>query len=1602
MPHVPGHVETEEERIRRERSEAGLTGPIPESLRRLIDVRRAQPTSTPHPTPTRPAPTPPRPPTPTPAPPAPLAPIDDPRKVRELQQRLAQVEEGRPDIAAFNEEQRRTLERQQRFAETSPDVVGQRILDPIGRFRRTSQGALLQAAARSGAAKPLPPEAPPSVPVERQPGLPIERPEIEAFNEEQRQALERQRQFAETSRDVVGQPIEQLRAALAEFEQNVAVAREQGAGRLESLRLGREAAEQQAVQFPSVSLKIPGARGPTIQAGVLGLVDFLADPTLPVPIIGIGPGGLLKGGLRGVSREIAETPLASIGRSRFPRGPLTAPTREAVREAPEAAARAVPERMPTTGQQAVADFDKAVARAEILNVIKVRRDLARESRKVADAFPEDAPEILKRAKAEESFASALERNLDEAVLQRLEGKATIKPHEMAADAAARAARAAPTVREAAREAPEAAARAVPAVRETRLPQAVPGTPEAGVQRGMLGVPDQAVTPRGAPAQQVSLDDQLRLVSRETEARVESASRLVSDLTAEVEARELSGIVRPRWAAGVTNEELAAVARQEGLNPTVPDWADAIDPVVIREAKQGFFRNPNAETLTSIRARRTQARAELKADQRALAKNPHIAASKVDDVTERIEADVARTRVLAEAAGQSPPPRAPGIPEGISGDLPPPRRPDVGLADDLQLPTHEVPQSGIMRKWEGARAAEGLAMEEWFSGGNALAKRLGFREFTEDTMRPVYEALHGERAVGTLSDAQNQLYDFARRMQFIEEEDMLAFLGQVQDEGSRTLMAFDAENLAGRFMAHPDYFPRGWKPPKSLAAQAGTSRGRLGATPSLAKPRVDATFSALLDFGLEPASWNPFAMMAMRRMAGVEYRESVKLANRLFQRGLALPRQEAPAGWRVPKVGPVFEGRPILADDGTGAITFTQPIAVPNNVADFVESAFGVPSNIPGLQAIRQWSTRAKRLKLAASHFQHIDFVGRAAGVALSPTGIRSGAPLKFPSMAKTLLNVYWSSGARNTLRRRILSDAPIYKDFNISYKMLVEEGWGVQGDLSLIRREFGDLVARATKATVDGRSVPAEVLARSTGAIKKAQEFFEGGLFDGFYREVQRYSLETFIIPWIRRTRPTATARQVAAEAAETVNTMFSTLGLWQTVLKNPDLKDFSQILIFSTNESEGLIKGALQAMSVPGAGRVRGALTGKAATASKFVPKASQAGLFREWYLGLFLSMAAMANGINFMATGKPLPAEAYRPINIDDPYAPFGVAYNSRFLSPQIPFIRGRNDQPIYLDIVGQMDTAFRWALDPVSAVASRVNVLPRAIMNQSKGSGFFGNQLDTPAKRVSQAVSDVAMPIGPGSVAGAFREQIPGGETLFPEAESRLGMAGQLLQATGPNIRSEQTGQLLDRAANEVRPGVAYRDLEPWEKDIVQDRQAVELEARTQTSIERQNEGSKFFGTLNSLDQQWEESLQTLASNIGKRLGGQMIDQRFVQNQYFELEAALRNQKEGAQAALGREFAETEPRNQGEVDIRAYFALSDQAVIQGQFITKELTRLRTQFMSKLPETRRAYVLRNINRRAELIPNKVLKLLPDVTRMRIQTSLQAREAARKRLGLR
>jgi len=858
------------------------------------------------------------------------------------------------------------------------------------------------------------------------------------------------------------------------------------------------------------------------------------------------------------------------------------------------------------------------------------------------------------------------------------------------------------------------------------------------------------------------------------------------------------------------------------------------------------------------------------------------ASSYDEAARRVEAAEIANR-LDTTAPEAPRPREEGTAFGANADLPPPRDPANALLEDLDVPSHESVKIAIMRKFDGARNAIGLELENFVTAGRQLLLRAAGRGVPIDRqgMTPLFQALHGEIPKESLSPALRQMFDQIDEVRKLEEADMKAFLENARGTEFEDYIAFDLDQFQDRMLATPDYFPQLWK---KDGVEIAT--GEIGARPGFTLPR-EGTFSEMVAQGYTPMSWDPYKMMALRKLAGVNWRETVNFLGRSKRNNLAVPVSELEnrgltKTHRVPKgVGSAFEGRLVQTTDvgGVPQSIRTPQWALPNEMASFVETMWGRrPTAYIGdkeiIGYIRKFRNGFKSAKLFASFFQHMDISLRTSASLFTLHGLKRGGPLRLPSLAARMISAQWNTGYRDTIRQRYLSTAPIkgHEDLGISYKMLVEEGLGVQGDITVIQREIADTLTDIERAT--------NPVGKAKQKIKNANEFFQSGLFDGVYREGISWSLESFIIPAIRRQHPTWNARQVAAEAASTANMMYSSLPQWQSVLKDPWVREFGQTLFFSTNETEGLLRSFFGTMVGP------------------------RKSFWLQYYGGMMLSLALFGNLINVAATGKPLPPEAYSPIDVGNPYSTFGVGYSTQFMSPQLPTwlgIVGREGSPMHLDIVGQMDTAFRVVSDPVGATAARVNVPVRAVVNQVRGTNFFGEELSV-AQRPGQLMTDLYGPIGLTSALGAITEAVPQLKTVLPEGEGRMGIRGQLLEGlAGVGMRAERTGDYLTRISTGVYgTDTNYSDLERYQKLDIRRLPQVERELglRQESALKREGAEAKYYAALDDIDAERTTKLGNLVMDI--RMG---LEDYQIKDRYYDIETYSRGRRR--QAGVDKEF-------------------------------------------------------------------------------------------------
>jgi hypothetical protein len=839
------------------------------------------------------------------------------------------------------------------------------------------------------------------------------------------------------------------------------------------------------------------------------------------------------------------------------------------------------------------------------------------------------------------------------------------------------------------------------------------------------------------------------------------------------------------------------------------------------------------------------------------------------------------RKIAEGAdgGGEPPP--PGSYTGWDPEdlTPRARASENAMGDATEINTWEPIGQDAQRLFSASRTYEAAAVAKGVREGEAFAKARGITKWTEANAMPLYRALHNpDKWLHRLSPEMQEIYyDLKRNWVYREENDMFTFLAYAAEKNAAQFK-MDMSHMASRFMAHPHYFNRIWRyfdQPEGdtinkLWKTSGTSKDpRPGFETTMEHSRNARDFDEMVDrFKFVPAMWDPYKMAAQRRMSGVEYRESIKFLTRLAERGLMdnTTVKGSDPRWAIPSGIPIMNGR--VKADGSG---MTPAVHVPTNMANWMEQVWTSPDTLfsdPVLfnKSIRQWSTISKLSKLAISPFQHIDMLWRTAGALVTPTAIysplkRGGSdrlglgglklpdrlggqsldrlsiptgrlpgPMKIPSLMVDMFKVQFFTTARQGTTDFMISPTRINKDFPLEWKDLVQKhGLNVHGDYSVLAEDMREGVLAIMQPKMvkqpDGTmkrvwlypGAPIGAGKTMARAVNKLNDFFVTGLFDGVYSVIQKYAIENFILPAMRRNHPSWTPDQVGAAVAENSNMIFSALGNWQTFLKDraPELQQLLQIAAFSTGETESLMRSAARAFMPRKKNRqaIESSNPLKAIPAehqggipyrrSKKIVMSPHWGIHAEHMLGLFVTIAFAANVINKYATGEgDNPAERFKngrwlgldqhnPLNFNDPYATFAkLGYNGGFLSPMSPWGKGRNGTDVFLDLVGQQDTAFKWLLSPLDSLTSRYNTLPRALYNQIQGEAFNGVPYNTPLQRVGAAVADIALPISLLNGIQAVRKVHPEAWNLSSvtlPGEDRLSPAQLLGQGAGQNQRA-----------------------------------------------------------------------------------------------------------------------------------------------------------------------------------------------------------------------
>lgn len=626
-----------------------------------------------------------------------------------------------------------------------------------------------------------------------------------------------------------------------------------------------------------------------------------------------------------------------------------------------------------------------------------------------------------------------------------------------------------------------------------------------------------------------------------------------------------------------------------------------------------------------------------------------------------------------------------------------------------------------RLFEGAKRLSGLDRTAWANDTYQLARRAGVR------INP-----HGANQSDEVIDLMERAWERAPVGMFQPERQAVAQqLYDRLDAAEQRLVAADPD-----FSNHllPDYFPHLFKVDK----RAGVGKRGLTTRPGFARKReLTGPLGDVLQQrpDLDLVTWDPVDFVARHEAAVDNYIASLETIRGLKARGLIQTAKGAPADWRTPDISP-FKIRQTL-----------QGYVAEPKVATTLEQQFGGSAfdQHGALKLAKNVREAGFKVKVFGGVFQGIDYTFRDAGLGLSELArLHPGQAVRA-----------WFSPIKAVARAAVPGlDARMTRlaAQNPKLRALYANGLSAGVDTSLSEqaiRGLGGIVPQ----TVAGRQIP------GARPLQQVIEFVSGGAYQKFHTETLE---QAGLINLEKHLRAGVPMQEAARLAAEETNVFFSSIPNWQSAIKSATGRDLAKFPIFATGEFEAWFR----------------------------LPFQAPAG-----FAGIVGATVITAEMLNLMFTGKPLSKEQLNPLDREGLTEllknPQNLAklegtgvYNTRFMRPELPW-KGPDGRTLYLDLLGQADTPFRWALDPIFATQTRLGQLPRAAMDIAAilhgDRPMFGEEVESPADLAKFAAQQVS-PISIAGLAGTER--------------GRIGAAGAGIQVGGLNVSAEPINEVAKR--------------------------------------------------------------------------------------------------------------------------------------------------------------------------------------------------------------
>ena len=213
---------------------------------------------------------------------------------------------------------------------------------------------------------------------------------------------------------------------------------------------------------------------------------------------------------------------------------------------------------------------------------------------------------------------------------------------------------------------------------------------------------------------------------------------------------------------------------------------------------------------------------------------------------------------------------------------------------------------------------------------------------------------------------------------------------------------------------------------------------------------------------------------------------MELIDHLKNLGIVRPtadRANLPEGWRVPKVGPAFEGKPIaITVDGQPQIMYAGSWAASAADATRLENLYGQGVNLGTitaggrdfdvLKAIDAGFFLPKRLKLLGSFFQQQDLLERSAAGLTGETldRLKSGdlegaanALMGIPRVAARMVRAQFSATTQRSLAASLADESPIIAGRKVSMDMIMRKGLSTANLTILNRKQMAEIVQEVTR-----------------------------------------------------------------------------------------------------------------------------------------------------------------------------------------------------------------------------------------------------------------------------------------------------------------------------------------------------------------------------------------------------------------------------------------------------------------------------------------------------------------------------------------------------------